>query len=158
MLCLTFYSAIINFFKYSFRYDYVAVRDGPDENSPLVGGQPWTGGDWCDESCNGDKYCGYNKPPVVISTGNALHIQFGSDLSGGRMGFRAVITKGMLINIYKCFYLFIIRNVILLNTTIDFDFYILVGGPTTAAPTTVAPTTAAPTTPPPTTPAPGSYN
>ena len=97
---LTFYSAIINFFKYSFRYDYVAVRDGPDENSPLVGGQPWTGGDWCDESCNGDKYCGYNKPPVVISTGNALHIQFGSDLSGGRMGFRAVITKGMLINIY----------------------------------------------------------
>ena len=52
----------------------------------------------------------------------------------------------------------IIKNFIYLNTTIDFDFYILVGGPTTAAPTTVAPTTAAPTTPPPTTPAPGSHH
>uniref|UniRef100_A0A8B9UD24 Cubilin n=1 Tax=Anas zonorhyncha TaxID=75864 RepID=A0A8B9UD24_9AVES len=52
--------------------DYVEIRDGGYETSPLLG-----------------KYCGTDLPPVIISHGNKLWIKFVSDIFGTRQGFSA---------------------------------------------------------------------
>uniref|UniRef100_A0A8B9TKW5 Cubilin n=1 Tax=Anas platyrhynchos TaxID=8839 RepID=A0A8B9TKW5_ANAPL len=52
--------------------DYVEIRDGGYETSPVLG-----------------KYCGTDLPPVIISHGNKLWIKFVSDIFGTRQGFSA---------------------------------------------------------------------
>ena len=53
-----------------FRYDYVEVRDGVDENGQLVG-----------------KYCGKIAPSPVVSSGYQLYIKFVSDYETHGAGF-----------------------------------------------------------------------
>ena len=43
-------------------YDYFEVRDGPSENSKLIG-----------------RYCGYEIPNEFKSSGNTLWVKFNSD-------------------------------------------------------------------------------
>ncbi|XP_054258423.1 tolloid-like protein 2 [Macrosteles quadrilineatus] len=57
-------------------YDYVEVRDGPSQDSPLLG-----------------KFCGYKLPPDLHSSGNKLFIKFVSDSSVQKAGFSAVFMK-----------------------------------------------------------------
>uniref|UniRef100_A0A8C3I7Z9 Cubilin n=1 Tax=Chrysemys picta bellii TaxID=8478 RepID=A0A8C3I7Z9_CHRPI len=52
--------------------DYVEIRDGGYETSPVLG-----------------KYCGSTLPPVIISHSNRLWIKFVSDVYGTRTGFSA---------------------------------------------------------------------
>ncbi|XP_072507728.1 cubilin [Notamacropus eugenii] len=52
--------------------DYVEIRDGGYANSPFLG-----------------RYCGTNKPPMIISHSNKLWIKFKSDLVIARSGFLA---------------------------------------------------------------------
>ncbi|XP_063063043.1 cubilin [Engraulis encrasicolus] len=54
------------------RYDYVEIRDGGYETSPLIG-----------------KYCATSRPPIAISHSNQLWIKFRSDSSQNRRGFKA---------------------------------------------------------------------
>ncbi|XP_047015847.1 inactive serine protease PAMR1 isoform X2 [Ictalurus punctatus] len=49
-------------FDHSCRYDYVEVRDGDNINSQVIG-----------------RFCGNERPPLIHSTGNSLHILFVSD-------------------------------------------------------------------------------
>ncbi|KAJ8276925.1 hypothetical protein GJAV_G00069430 [Gymnothorax javanicus] len=58
-------------------FDYVEVRDGMAETSPLIG-----------------KYCGYTRPAPITSSSNALWIRFKSDGSVSRAGFRATYEVG----------------------------------------------------------------
>ncbi|XP_076146859.1 cubilin [Alosa pseudoharengus] len=53
-------------------FDYVEIRDGGYETSPLIG-----------------KYCASSKPPLMFSHSNRLWIKFRSDSSRTFMGFRA---------------------------------------------------------------------
>ncbi|XP_043211377.1 tolloid-like protein 2 [Amphibalanus amphitrite] len=53
-------------------YDYVEVRNGPTSDSPLVG-----------------KYCGYQVPEAITSSGNHLWVRFVSDGSVPKPGFAA---------------------------------------------------------------------
>ncbi|KAJ3611231.1 hypothetical protein NHX12_021247, partial [Muraenolepis orangiensis] len=53
-------------------YDYVEIRDGGYETSPLIG-----------------KYCGNQGPPVLVSHSNRLWVKFRSDLTGTHRGFSA---------------------------------------------------------------------
>ncbi|KAK3106526.1 hypothetical protein FSP39_021900 [Pinctada imbricata] len=53
-------------------YDFVEVRDGPDENSALF-----------------NRFCGNTIPSPLTSTGNNLYITFRSDSSQTGQGFRA---------------------------------------------------------------------
>lgn len=57
-------------------YDYLEVRDGGDEDSPLLG-----------------RFCGYEKPDDVESSSNALWIKFVSDGSVNKAGFAASFLK-----------------------------------------------------------------
>ncbi|KAK7089216.1 hypothetical protein V1264_024620 [Littorina saxatilis] len=57
-------------------YDYLEVRDGSDETSPLIG-----------------KYCGYKIPDDIESTGNKLYVKFVSDGSVQKAGFAAKFVK-----------------------------------------------------------------
>ncbi|XP_072037692.1 bone morphogenetic protein 1 homolog isoform X2 [Amphiura filiformis] len=57
-------------------YDYVEVRDGHGEESPLIG-----------------RYCGYIIPEDVESTGNKLMVKFVSDTSVNKGGFSAAFFK-----------------------------------------------------------------
>lgn len=54
------------------RYDYVAVYNGLDENSPLQG-----------------RYCGASVPAAIRGTSNELYVVFVSDHSVQHAGFRA---------------------------------------------------------------------
>nr|XP_012228893.1 PREDICTED: bone morphogenetic protein 1-like [Linepithema humile] len=57
-------------------YDYVEVRDGHNDDSPLIG-----------------VYCGYKVPPDIKSTGNKLLVKFVSDGSVQKAGFSATFMK-----------------------------------------------------------------
>ena len=58
-------------------YDYLEVRDGPNESSPLIG-----------------NYCGYKIPEDIKSTGQHLYVMFVSDGSVRKAGFSATFVKG----------------------------------------------------------------
>ncbi|KTF87440.1 hypothetical protein cypCar_00025640 [Cyprinus carpio] len=53
-------------------FDYLEIRDGGYETSPLIG-----------------KYCGTNGPPIIVSHSNRLWLKFRSDHSLTYRGFRA---------------------------------------------------------------------
>ncbi|MBN3281561.1 TLL1 protein, partial [Polyodon spathula] len=57
-------------------YDYLEIRDGEDDDSPLIG-----------------HYCGYVKPEDVKSTSNKLWMKFVSDGSINKAGFAANFFK-----------------------------------------------------------------
>uniref|UniRef100_A0A6P4EUP2 Metalloendopeptidase n=1 Tax=Drosophila rhopaloa TaxID=1041015 RepID=A0A6P4EUP2_DRORH len=57
-------------------YDYVEVRDGPVQDSPLIG-----------------VFCGYKPPPNMKSSGNSMFVKFVSDTSVQKAGFSAVFMK-----------------------------------------------------------------
>ena len=52
------------------RFDYVAVRDGEKENSPVIG-----------------IYCGFSKPATITTSTNVASIRFNSDTSISGGGF-----------------------------------------------------------------------
>lgn len=58
-------------------YDYVEVRDGLLQDSPLIG-----------------TYCGYKIPRDIRSTSNHLLVKFVSDGSVQKVGFSAKFMKG----------------------------------------------------------------
>lgn len=60
-------------------YDYLEVRDGANENSPLIG-----------------RFCGYDKPEDIKSTSNTLWMKFVSDGTVNKAGFAANFFKGNL--------------------------------------------------------------
>lgn len=60
-------------------YDYLEVRDGANENSPLIG-----------------RFCGYDKPEDIRSTSNTLWMKFVSDGTVNKAGFAANFFKGNL--------------------------------------------------------------
>ncbi|XP_028974037.2 dorsal-ventral patterning tolloid-like protein 1 [Esox lucius] len=57
-------------------YDYLEVRDGPAESSPLIG-----------------RFCGYDKPEDVRSTSHTLWMKFVSDGTVNKAGFAANFFK-----------------------------------------------------------------
>ncbi|XP_068190202.1 bone morphogenetic protein 1-like isoform X2 [Antennarius striatus] len=57
-------------------YDYVEVRDGDSESSPLIG-----------------RFCGYEKPDALKSSSNQLWLKFVSDGSVNKAGFAASFFK-----------------------------------------------------------------
>ncbi|XP_063314268.1 tolloid-like protein 1 isoform X2 [Pelobates fuscus] len=57
-------------------YDYLEVRDGSSENSPLIG-----------------HFCGYDKPEDITSTSNTLWMKFVSDGTVNKAGFAADFLK-----------------------------------------------------------------
>nr|XP_023655191.1 tolloid-like protein 1 [Paramormyrops kingsleyae] len=57
-------------------YDYLEVRDGRSENSPLIG-----------------RFCGYDKPQDICSTSNHLWMKFVSDGTVNKAGFAANFLK-----------------------------------------------------------------
>ncbi|RXM97483.1 Tolloid-like protein 1 [Acipenser ruthenus] len=57
-------------------YDYLEVRDGNTENSPLIG-----------------RFCGYDKPEDIRSTSNILWMKFISDGTVNKAGFAANFFK-----------------------------------------------------------------
>jgi len=57
-------------------YDYFEVRDGPSENSKLIG-----------------RYCGYEIPNEFKSSGNTLWVKFNSDSSVSKAGISASFFK-----------------------------------------------------------------
>uniref|UniRef100_A0A671W3P3 Metalloendopeptidase n=1 Tax=Sparus aurata TaxID=8175 RepID=A0A671W3P3_SPAAU len=59
-------------------YDYVEVRDGGSESSPLLG-----------------RFCGYDKPDDIKSSSNRLWLKFVSDGSVNKAGFAANFFKEM---------------------------------------------------------------
>ena len=61
-------------------YDYLELRDGHEEDSPLIG-----------------KYCGYKIPDNIKSTYNKLYVKFVSDGSVQKAGFAATFMKGELL-------------------------------------------------------------
>lgn len=58
-------------------YDYLEVRDGLTENSPLIG-----------------RFCGYDKPEDIRSNSNTLWMKFVSDGTVNKAGFAANFFKG----------------------------------------------------------------
>lgn len=58
-------------------YDYLEVRDGLSENSPLLG-----------------RFCGYDKPDDIKTSSNHLWMKFVSDGSVNKAGFAANFFKG----------------------------------------------------------------
>uniref|UniRef100_A0A8C2U7F5 Metalloendopeptidase n=1 Tax=Coturnix japonica TaxID=93934 RepID=A0A8C2U7F5_COTJA len=59
-------------------YDYLEIRDGPTENSPLIG-----------------QFCGYEKPEDIKSSSNKLWMKFASDATISKAGFAANFFKEM---------------------------------------------------------------
>ncbi|XP_016402401.1 bone morphogenetic protein 1-like, partial [Sinocyclocheilus rhinocerous] len=57
-------------------YDYLELRDGDSENSPLLG-----------------RFCGYAKPDDIKSSSNQLWMKFVSDGSVNKAGFAANFFK-----------------------------------------------------------------
>lgn len=62
-------------------YDYVEVRDGGSESSPLLG-----------------RFCGYDKPDDIKSSSNRLWLKFVSDGSVNKAGFAANFFKGQRVH------------------------------------------------------------
>ena len=58
-------------------YDYLEMRDGHEDDSPLIG-----------------KYCGYKVPEDIRSSSNKLYVKFVSDGSVQKAGFAATFVKG----------------------------------------------------------------
>lgn len=58
-------------------YDYLEVRDGNSETSPLLG-----------------RFCGYDKPDDIKTSSNQLWMKFVSDGSVNKAGFAANFFKG----------------------------------------------------------------
>ncbi|XP_052697133.1 cubilin-like isoform X2 [Crassostrea angulata] len=73
-ITLTFTTIDIEF-ESTCNYDFVEVRDGPNEMSPLF-----------------NKFCGSTLPSPLTSTGNTMFIRFSSDHSQTGQGFRATWT------------------------------------------------------------------
>lgn len=65
-------------------YDYLEVRDGPLETSPLIG-----------------RFCGYDKPEDVRSTSHTLWMKFVSDGTVNKAGFAANFFKGVCVTMRK---------------------------------------------------------
>lgn len=59
-------------------YDYLEIRDGPTEQSPLIG-----------------HFCGYEKPEDIKSSSNKVWMKFASDATINKAGFAANFFKGM---------------------------------------------------------------
>lgn len=64
-------------------YDYLEVRDGNSENSPLLG-----------------RFCGYDKPDDIKSSSNQLWMKFVSDGSVNKAGFAANFFKGVYLQMH----------------------------------------------------------
>lgn len=62
----------------SCNHDYVTVYDGDDVNGTVVG-----------------TYCGSTVPASITSQGSAMTVQFTSDASVQKSGFRALYTKSV---------------------------------------------------------------
>ncbi len=72
-------------------YDYLELRDGDSENSPLLG-----------------RFCGYEKPDDIKSSSNQLWMKFVSDGSVNKAGFAANFFKGDTPELYiDCFASFV---------------------------------------------------
>ena len=54
-----------------YRYDFLEVREGSDDEAPLVG-----------------RYCGNTLPMEYISSGNEVYVRFKTDSSVSGTGFR----------------------------------------------------------------------
>lgn len=65
-------------------YDYLEVRDGNSENSPLLG-----------------RFCGYDKPDDIKTSSNQLWMKFVSDGSVNKAGFAANFFKGQRLTACK---------------------------------------------------------
>ncbi len=65
-------------------YDYLEVRDGNSENSPLLG-----------------RFCGYDKPDDIKTSSNQLWMKFVSDGSVNKAGFAANFFKGQQLQLVK---------------------------------------------------------
>ena len=77
--------------KYStYRYDYVEMREGGDDESPLIG-----------------RYCGDTLPSEHVSSGNEIYVRFKTDHSVSGTGFRIRYDLSKVIRIT---YLFLIIN------------------------------------------------
>jgi len=61
----------------SCNFDYVAIYDGPSDQSELIG-----------------KYCGFDKPPIFTSSGRFVTVQFASDETVNEMGFQLEYSVG----------------------------------------------------------------
>ncbi|XP_030650045.1 inactive serine protease PAMR1 [Chanos chanos] len=72
-------------FDHSCRYDYIEVRDGDSANSPTIG-----------------RYCGYETPPPIRSSGDSLHIRFVSDGYNNFDGFFATFQEISACSSYPC--------------------------------------------------------
>ena len=59
-------------------YDYLEIRDGLTEYSPLIG-----------------HFCGYEKPEDIKSSSNKVWMKFASDATINKAGFAANFFKGM---------------------------------------------------------------
>ena len=57
-------------------HDYLEIRDGGGEESPLIG-----------------RFCGTQGPPPIHLSGNEVYIKFVSDVSTTDSGFELVYTK-----------------------------------------------------------------
>ena len=68
------------FLRLSFRYDWLEVRDGGDENATLIG----------------RRYCGNFIPAPLVSSGNKLFVRFHSDSSQTYAGYRIKADLGRL--------------------------------------------------------------
>ena len=55
------------------QYDYVLIRDGSSSKSPMIG-----------------KFCGTSRPATITSAGNYLWLEFRSDSTATRRGFKAI--------------------------------------------------------------------
>lgn len=73
-------------------YDYLEVRDGNSENSPLLG-----------------RFCGYDKPDDIKTSSNQLWMKFVSDGSVNKAGFAANFFKGQRLRVVNS-YLMSSRN------------------------------------------------
>lgn len=62
-------------------YDYLEIRDGLTEQSPLIG-----------------HFCGYEKPEDIKSSSNKVWMKFASDATINKAGFAANFFKGMWSN------------------------------------------------------------
>lgn len=69
------------FFFFSCNYDFIEIRDGGTINSPVLG-----------------KFCGYDRPSTVVSTGNVMYARFRTDNSIPRIGFKAQYQIGKICN------------------------------------------------------------
>ena len=71
------YTFILLSLSYFRSYDWFEARDGPNEDSPLIG-----------------KLCGSNLPGTVVSTGNEMFVKFHSDYSEVGRGYEAKADAG----------------------------------------------------------------